>query len=165
MHMRVATSCCADPSTLPVWFITFGSSFLCLHNLILYAHDSFSTLSFSSPLLLSFIMCVCVCCEIYSEDSSATVPQACLQKNYGRSFSGSAKAGRGHSKVVTFGSVTEIQQPIDTSLSSEGEETELLRRLLSKATVAMPTIDLASQRSERERRYELGQIREKLRWL
>lgn len=92
---------------------------------------------------------------IYSEDSSATVPQACLQKNCGSSFSGSAKAGRGHSKVVTFGGVTEIQQPVDTS---EGEETELLRRLLSKATVAMPTIDLVSQRSERERRYELGQI-------
>lgn len=88
------------------------------------------------------------------------MPQACLQKNYGSSFSGSAKAGRGHNKVVTFGGVTEIQQPIDTSLSSEGEETELLRRLLSKATVAMPTIDLVSQRSERERRYELGQIRE-----
>ncbi|XP_056892854.1 LIM and calponin homology domains-containing protein 1-like isoform X5 [Takifugu flavidus] len=87
-----------------------------------------------------------------SEDSSTTMPQACLQKNYGSSFSGSAKAGRGHNKVVTFGGVTEIQQPIDTSLSSEGEETELLRRLLSKATVAMPTIDLVSQRSERERR-------------
>lgn len=90
------------------------------------------------------------------------MPQSCLQKNYGSSFSGSAKAGRGHSKVVTFGGVTEIQQPIDTSLSSEGEETELLRRLLSKATVAMPTIDLVSQRSERERRYELGQMRENL---
>lgn len=93
------------------------------------------------------------------------MPQPCLQKNCGSSFSGSAKAGRGHSKVVTFGGVTEIQQPIDRSLSSEGEETELLRRLLSKATVAMPTIDLVSQRSERERRYELGQIQERLWWL
>lgn len=90
------------------------------------------------------------------------MPQACLQKG---SFSGSAKAGRGHSKVVTFGGVTEIQQPIDTSFSSEGEDTELLRRLLSKATVAMPTSGLVSQRSEGERRYELGHIREKLWWL
>ncbi|XP_042340959.1 LIM and calponin homology domains-containing protein 1-like isoform X2 [Plectropomus leopardus] len=86
-----------------------------------------------------------------SEASPAPVCQACLQKNYGSPFSGSAKAGRGHSKVVTFGGVTEIGQPIDTVTSSEGEETELLRRLLSKATVAMPTIGLGSQLSERER--------------
>lgn len=66
VHMRVATSCCVDPSTLPVSFITFSSSFLCLHNLILCAHDFFSTLSFSSALLLSFTVCVCVCCEIVS---------------------------------------------------------------------------------------------------
>ncbi|XP_049427195.1 LIM and calponin homology domains-containing protein 1-like isoform X2 [Epinephelus fuscoguttatus] len=87
-----------------------------------------------------------------SEASPAPVCQACLQKNYGSPFSGSAKAGRGHSKVVTFGGVTEIGQPIDTVTSSEGEETELLRRLLSKTTVAMPTIGLGSQLSERERR-------------
>lgn len=93
------------------------------------------------------------------------MPQACLQKNDGSSFSGPAKAGRGHSKVVTFGGVTEIQQPIDTSLSREGEETELLRRLRSEAAVVMPTIDLVSQRSERERRYEPGQIQEKFWWL
>ncbi|XP_076584064.1 uncharacterized protein LOC143319207 isoform X2 [Chaetodon auriga] len=86
-----------------------------------------------------------------SEASPAPVCQACLEKNYGSPFSGSAKAGRGHSKVVTFGGVTEIEQPIDTVMSSEGEETELLRRLLSKATVAMPTIGLGSQLSERER--------------
>ncbi|XP_065812866.1 LIM and calponin homology domains-containing protein 1 isoform X3 [Labrus bergylta] len=86
-----------------------------------------------------------------SEASPAPMCQACLEKNYGSPFSGSAKAGRGHSKVVTFGSVTEIEQPIDTVMSSEGEETELLRRLLSKATVAMPTIGLGSQPSERER--------------
>lgn len=86
--------------------------------------------------------------------------QACLQKNYGSPFSGSAKAGRGHSKVVTFGGVTEIGQPIDTVTSSEGEETELLRRLLSKTTVAMPTIGLGSQLSERERRYGRGQIQD-----
>nr|XP_046270945.1 LIM and calponin homology domains-containing protein 1-like isoform X2 [Scatophagus argus] len=85
-----------------------------------------------------------------SEASPAPVCQACLEKNYGGPFSGSAKAGRGHSKVVTFGGVTEIKQPIDTVMSSEGEETELLRRLLSKATVAMPTIGLGSQLSERE---------------
>ncbi|KAM7419484.1 hypothetical protein PAMA_016547 [Pampus argenteus] len=86
-----------------------------------------------------------------SEASPAPVCQACLEKNYGSPFSGSAKAGRGHSKVVTFGGVTEIEQPIDTVTSREGEETELLRRLLSKATVAMPTIGLGSQLSERER--------------
>ncbi|XP_072240965.1 uncharacterized protein [Leuresthes tenuis] len=86
-----------------------------------------------------------------SEARPAPVCQACLKKNYGNPFSGSAKAGRGHSKVVTFGGVTEIEQPIDTVMSSEGEETELLRRLLSKATVAMPTIGLGSQLSEWER--------------
>lgn len=80
--------------------------------------------------------------------------QACLEKNYGGLFSRSAKAGRGHSKVVTFGGVTEIEQPVETVTSSEGEETELLRRLLSKATVAMPTIGLGSWLSERECRYE-----------
>lgn len=88
--------------------------------------------------------------------------QACLEKNYGSPFSRSAKAGRSHSKVVTFGGVTEIEQPIDTVMSSEGEETELLRRLRSKATVAMPTIGLGSQLSERERRYGRGQIQDNL---
>ncbi|XP_056227871.1 LIM and calponin homology domains-containing protein 1-like isoform X2 [Seriola aureovittata] len=86
-----------------------------------------------------------------SEASPAPVCQACLEKNYGSPFSGSAKARRSQSKVVTFGGVTEIEQPIDTVTSNEGEETELLRRLLSKATVAMPTIGLGSQLSERER--------------
>ncbi|KAF7666739.1 hypothetical protein LDENG_00093160 [Lucifuga dentata] len=86
-----------------------------------------------------------------SEASPAPVCQACLEKNYGSPFSGKAKAGRGHSKVVTFGCVTEIGQPIDTFTSKEGEQTELLSRLLSKATVAMPTIGLGSQLSERER--------------
>nr|XP_043883787.1 LIM and calponin homology domains-containing protein 1-like isoform X2 [Solea senegalensis] len=86
-----------------------------------------------------------------SEGNPAPVCQACLEKSYGSPFSSSAKAGRGHSKVVTFGGVTEIKQPIDTVTSNEGEETELLRRLLSKATVAMPTIGLGSQLSERER--------------
>lgn len=97
---------------------------------------------------------------IYSEDRPAPMCQACLEKNYGGPHSGSAKAGRGHSKVVTFGGVTEIQQPIGTVMSSEGEETKLLRRLLSKATVAMPTIGLVSQLSERERRYGRGQIQD-----
>ncbi|XP_028259077.1 LIM and calponin homology domains-containing protein 1-like isoform X2 [Parambassis ranga] len=86
-----------------------------------------------------------------SEASPTPVCQACLEKNYGSPFSRSAKAGRGHSKVVTFGGVTEIEQPIDTDMSNEGEETELLRRLRTKATVAMPTIGLGSQLSERER--------------
>ncbi|XP_026159137.1 LIM and calponin homology domains-containing protein 1-like isoform X3 [Mastacembelus armatus] len=86
-----------------------------------------------------------------SEVSSAPVCQACLEKNYGSPFGGSAKAGRNHSKVVTFGGVTEIDQPIDTVTSSEGEETELLRRIHSKATVDMPIAGLGSQLSERER--------------
>ncbi|KAM6940708.1 uncharacterized protein FYW49_018943 [Xenentodon cancila] len=86
-----------------------------------------------------------------SEDRPAPMCQACLEKNYGSPRGGSAKAGRGHRKVVTFGGVTEIQQPVDTVMSSEGEETKLLRRLLSKATVIMPTIGLGSQLSERER--------------
>ncbi|XP_015239348.1 PREDICTED: LIM and calponin homology domains-containing protein 1-like isoform X3 [Cyprinodon variegatus] len=85
-----------------------------------------------------------------SEDRPAPVCQACLQKTYGRPVSGSAKAGRGHSRVVTFGGVTEIEQPTDKVMSGGGEETELLRRLPSKATVAMPTTGLASQLSERE---------------
>nr|XP_004549348.2 LIM and calponin homology domains-containing protein 1 isoform X4 [Maylandia zebra] len=89
-----------------------------------------------------------------SDTSPGPVCQACLVKNYGGPFSGSAKAGRGQGKVVTFGGVTEIEQPIDTVMSSEGEETELLRRLLSKATIAMPTIGLGSQLSEWERRVE-----------
>ncbi|KAM9769114.1 LIM and calponin homology domains-containing protein 1a isoform 2-T2 [Menidia menidia] len=91
-----------------------------------------------------------------SDSRPAPMCQACLEKNYGNPFSGSAKAGPGHSKVVTFGGVTEIEQPIDTVMSSEGEETELLRRLLSKATVAMPTIGLGSQLSERERSHVDG---------
>ncbi|XP_059903637.1 uncharacterized protein LOC132454350 isoform X4 [Gadus macrocephalus] len=58
---------------------------------------------------------------------------------------GSAKAGRSRSKVVTFGGVTEIMQP------REGEQSDTLRRLLAKATIAMPTIDLASRLREEER--------------
>ncbi|XP_029949149.1 LIM and calponin homology domains-containing protein 1-like isoform X2 [Salarias fasciatus] len=87
---------------------------------------------------------------MYSEASPAPVCQACREKSYGRPFSGSAKAGRGHGRVVTFGGVTEIEHPVEAVMSSEGEETKLLRRLLSKATVAMPTIGLGSQLSERE---------------
>ncbi|KAK7929135.1 hypothetical protein WMY93_005530 [Mugilogobius chulae] len=81
-----------------------------------------------------------------SEESP--VCQACLEKNYRSSFTGSSKAVRGHGKVVTFGAVTEIEQLVDTS---EGEESELLRRLLSKTTVTMPTIGPGSRLSERER--------------
>ncbi|KAM3622848.1 uncharacterized protein V6R79_003921 [Siganus canaliculatus] len=92
-----------------------------------------------------------------SEDSPASpVCRACLEKNHGSPLGGSAKSGRGHSKVVTFGGVTEIEQPIDTVTSGEGEETELLRRLLSKATVAMPTIGLGAQLSERGRSHMDG---------
>ncbi|XP_068177658.1 LIM and calponin homology domains-containing protein 1-like isoform X2 [Antennarius striatus] len=85
-----------------------------------------------------------------SEASPVPMCQACLEKNYGSPFSGSAKAGRGHSKVVTFGAVTEMKQPIDTATSSEGVETGVQRRLFSKTDVAMPTIRLGSQLSERE---------------
>lgn len=158
------------PSTLPVWFIISISSFLCLHSLILCVWLLMTSFppSFFPPCSLAGCCCVCVCLYaclhlwdcIYSETSPAPVCQACLEKNYGSPFSGSAKAGRGHSKVVTFGGVTEIEQPIDTVTSSEGEETELLRRLLSKATVAMPTTGLGSQLSERERRYGRGQIQD-----
>lgn len=84
--------------------------------------------------------------------------QACLEKKYGGPLGGaSAKAGRGHSKVVTFGGVTELERTVGTAVAGEGEESGLLRRLLSKATVAMPTIGLkVSQLSEREGRYERG---------
>lgn len=111
-------------------------------------------------------MCVCLhfCDCIYSEASPAPVCPACLEKNYGSPLSGSAKAGRGHSKVVTFGGVTEIGQPIDRVTSSEGAEMELLRRLLSKATVAMPTIGLGSQLSGREHRYGRGQTQGHVGW-
>uniref|UniRef100_UPI003AAFC666 uncharacterized protein n=1 Tax=Centroberyx gerrardi TaxID=166262 RepID=UPI003AAFC666 len=85
-----------------------------------------------------------------SEPSPAPVCQACLEKNYGSPFIGTAKVGHSHSKVVTFGGVTEIEQPINTVTPREGEETELLRRLLAKATVALPTIGLGSQLSQRE---------------
>ncbi|KAM4603338.1 uncharacterized protein ACJ7VT_018055 [Polymixia lowei] len=85
-----------------------------------------------------------------SEPSQAPVCQSCLEKNYGSPLIGSTKAGRGHSKVVTFGGVTEIEQPINTVTSREGEESDLLKRLLAKATVAMPTIGLGSQLTERE---------------
>ncbi|KAF6738388.1 LIM and calponin homology domains-containing protein 1 [Oryzias melastigma] len=86
-----------------------------------------------------------------SEDRPAPVCQACLEKNDGRPRGRPAKAGRGHSKVVTFGGVTEIKQPVDTVMRGEWEENTLLRRLLSEATVAVPAIDLGSQLSERER--------------
>lgn len=84
--------------------------------------------------------------------------QACLEKNDGRPHGRPAKAGRGHSKVVTFGGVTEIKQPVDTVMGSEWEENKLLRRLLSVATVAVPAIDLGSQLSEREHRYGRGRV-------
>ncbi|CAL9699884.1 unnamed protein product [Knipowitschia caucasica] len=74
-----------------------------------------------------------------SEESP--VCQACLEKT------GRSKAGKGHGKVVTFGAVTEMEQPVDTS---EGEETHALRRLLPTAAVPMPTIGPGSRLSERE---------------
>lgn len=81
--------------------------------------------------------------------------QACLQRTYG--ISGSAKAGRGHGRVVTFGGLTEIEQVTEAAMS-RGEELESLRRLQSKATVAMTTVDLGFRLSEGDRRYGRGQI-------
>ncbi|XP_023189236.1 LIM and calponin homology domains-containing protein 1-like isoform X3 [Xiphophorus maculatus] len=83
-----------------------------------------------------------------SEDRPAPVCQACLQRTYG--ISGSAKAGRGHGRVVTFGGLTEIEQPTAAAMS-RGEELESLRRLQSKATVAMTTVDLGFRLSEGDR--------------
>ncbi|XP_061883099.1 LIM and calponin homology domains-containing protein 1a isoform X2 [Entelurus aequoreus] len=81
-----------------------------------------------------------------SEPSPAPVCQACLEKTYT-----SSPGGRGHRKSVTFGGVTEIGQPVGSFALSEGSGWELLRRLLSKATVAVPTIGLGALLSERER--------------
>ncbi|CAL8331281.1 unnamed protein product [Lota lota] len=85
-----------------------------------------------------------------SEPSSAPVCEACQGSQVGSPLIGSAKAGRGHSKVVTFGGVTEIMQPSDALTPREGEQSDMLRRLLAKATIAMPTIDLVSRLSEGE---------------
>ncbi|XP_008398755.1 LIM and calponin homology domains-containing protein 1-like isoform X4 [Poecilia reticulata] len=84
-----------------------------------------------------------------SEDRPAPVCQACLQRTYG--ISGSAKAGRGHDRVVTFGGLTEIEQPTEAVTAGGGEEPESLRRLRSKATVAMTTVDLSSWLSDGNR--------------
>uniref|UniRef100_A0AAZ3R8P7 Calponin-homology (CH) domain-containing protein n=1 Tax=Oncorhynchus tshawytscha TaxID=74940 RepID=A0AAZ3R8P7_ONCTS len=86
-----------------------------------------------------------------SESSPSPVCQACLEKGSGTPDIISMATGsmRGCSKVVTFGGVTELEkQPI--SSSREGEESQLLRRLLAKATVAMPIIALGSQLSEQQ---------------
>ncbi|XP_055780152.1 daf-12-interacting protein 1-like [Salvelinus fontinalis] len=86
-----------------------------------------------------------------SESSPSPVCQACLEKGSGTPDIISLATGsmRGCSKVVTFGGVTELEeQPI--SSSREGEESQLLRRLLAKATVAMPIIALGFQLSEQQ---------------
>ncbi|XP_014890497.1 LIM and calponin homology domains-containing protein 1-like isoform X1 [Poecilia latipinna] len=84
-----------------------------------------------------------------SEDRPAPVCQACLQRTYG--ISGSAKAGRGHGRVVTFGGLTEIEQPTEAVTAGGGEEPESIRRLQSKAAVSMTTVDLSSWLSEGNR--------------
>ncbi|XP_014824152.1 PREDICTED: LIM and calponin homology domains-containing protein 1-like, partial [Poecilia mexicana] len=84
-----------------------------------------------------------------SEDRAAPVCQACLQRTYG--ISGSAKAGRGHGRVVTFGGLTEIEQPTEAVTAGGGEEPESIRRLQSKAAVSMTTVDLSSWLSEGNR--------------
>ncbi|XP_030206901.1 serine/arginine repetitive matrix protein 2 isoform X1 [Gadus morhua] len=80
-----------------------------------------------------------------SDPGPAPVCGACQGSQVDGPPIGSAKAGRSRSKVVTFGGVTEIMQP------REGEQSDMLRRLLAKATIAMPTIDLASRLREEER--------------
>lgn len=132
-----------------------------LHSLLT---TSLSTLFlFLSALFLGCLSLVSSVCRRPRVDCSETaspapVCQACLEKKFRGSLSGtSAKAGRGQSKVVTFWGVTEFERPVGKAMAGEGEESGLLRRLLSKATVAMPTIGLkVSQLSEREGRYERG---------
>lgn len=149
----------------------FTHCFILILHFVVIIWSSFSWFIFHPVSLCSFTGCVCVCLWACfhlrgwacSEDKPASVCQACLQRNYRSPFSGSAR--RGYSKVVTFGGVTEIGQPVDKVTSSEWEETELLRRLLSKATVAMPTIGLGSQLSERGHRYARGQKDNLLQWL
>lgn len=155
--LSMYTSCLIRFHLHLILFVFTVSSF------VFHCSQFLSRLVSFPPAVLSAapVMCVCYCVyvclhfwdRIYSEASPAPVCQACLEKNYGSPVSGSEKVGRGHSKVVTFGGVTEIGHPVDSVKSSEGEETELLRRLLSKATVAMPTIGLGSQLSGQERRY------------
>ncbi|XP_019717879.1 uncharacterized protein LOC109511322 [Hippocampus comes] len=72
-----------------------------------------------------------------SEPGPVPVCQACRVKT-------DASGGRGRGKSVRFGGVTEMGSPIDAP------ESGLLGRLLSRATVAMPTIGLGSLLSERE---------------
>ncbi|KAK6290812.1 hypothetical protein J4Q44_G00387910 [Coregonus suidteri] len=84
-----------------------------------------------------------------SESSPSPVCQACLEKGSGTPDIISTATGsiRGRSKFVTFGGVTELEEQ-SISSAREGEESQLLRRLLAKATVAMPIIGLGSQLSE-----------------
>lgn len=94
-------------------------------------------------LLISPPLCVCVC--VCSEPDPVPVCQACRVKTDG-------SGGRGRGKSVRFGGVTEMGSPIDAP------ESGLLGRLLSRATVAMPTIGLGSLLSEREGRYLHGRL-------
>lgn len=58
---------------------------------------------------------------------------------------------------MTFGGVTELERPVGEATAGGGEESGLLRRLLSKATVAMPTIGLSVwPLPERDGRYGPG---------
>ncbi|XP_061626437.1 LIM and calponin homology domains-containing protein 1-like isoform X3 [Phyllopteryx taeniolatus] len=72
-----------------------------------------------------------------SEPGPVPVCQACREKTYG-------SGERGLSKSVRFGGVTEMGQPMGVP------ESGLLGRLVSQATVAVPTIGLGSLLSERE---------------
>ena len=106
-------------------------------------------------------VCVCVCLHVCSEPSPAPLCKECLEKGSGSPVTDTATAGQGPSKVVTFGGVTELQQPISTVPSGQGEESELLKRMLAKATVAMPTIDMGSPLTKRAHRYGPEQNRDK----
>lgn len=141
------------------------SSFLCPNNLnsfLLMTSLPIFLLFLSALLLgcLSLALSACRCPHVDCSETASPAPvcQACLEKKFGGSLSGtSAKAGQGQSKVVTFGGVTELERPVGKATAGEGVESGLLRRLLSKATVTMPTIGLkVSQLSEWEGRYERG---------
>ncbi|KAM6971933.1 uncharacterized protein FYW47_004086 [Aplochiton taeniatus] len=84
-----------------------------------------------------------------SEPSPAPVCQACLEKSSGTPIAPMATVGPSRSKNVAVGGVAEMERRISADPGVGGEESELLRRLLAKAQVAMPTIGLSSQLTER----------------
>ena len=112
---------------------------------------------------------VCVCACVFSDSPPAPLCQACLEKgsilaaSSGKVAKGDLAAGRGRShgdrrRFVTFGGVTEVEsvswkegeeqedeeEEEERRKERERDESETLRRLLSTATVAMPTIGVSS---------------------